>query len=65
MLCRFSIILILAASAIPAVDLNSELFERLEWRNIGPASMGGRITAIRGISGDPDGLRRDGFRRTF
>jgi photosystem II stability/assembly factor-like uncharacterized protein len=52
MLCRFSIILTFAATAIPAADLNSELFERLEWRNIGPASMGGRITAIRGIPGD-------------
>jgi photosystem II stability/assembly factor-like uncharacterized protein len=38
---------------MPAADLNSELFERLEWRNIGPATMGGRITAIRGIPGDP------------
>jgi photosystem II stability/assembly factor-like uncharacterized protein len=53
MLGRFSILLTLAATATPAADLNSELFERLEWRNIGPATMGGRITAIRGIPGDP------------
>lgn len=53
MLGRFSIILTLAAGAISAADLNSELFERLEWRNIGPANMGGRITAVRGIPGDP------------
>jgi hypothetical protein len=43
----------LASGALLAADLNSELFERLEWRNIGPASMGGRVTAIRGIPGDP------------
>ena len=46
-------ILTLAATAIPAADLTSELFERLEWRNIGPASMGGRITSIAGIPGNP------------
>ncbi len=53
MLCRISIILTLSGIVTPAADLNSELFERLEWRNIGPASMGGRITAVRGIPGDP------------
>ena len=52
MLRRF-LILTLTAAAIFAADLNSELFERLEWRNIGPASMGGRVTAVRGIPGDP------------
>src|ERR1700675_859843 len=53
MLCRFSIILTLAATALPAADLNSELFERLEWRYIGPASMGGRITSIAVSPGNP------------
>ena len=50
MLCRFSLILTLAATALSAADLNSELFNRLEWRNIGPASMGGRVTADRAAS---------------
>src|SRR5271169_579488 len=33
--------------------LDSSLFERLEFRNIGPASMGGRITDVEGIPGNP------------
>src|SRR5260370_21761153 len=33
--------------------LDSPLFERLEFRNIGPASMGGRITDVEGIPGNP------------
>ena len=45
--------LALTAGAILAADLNSALFERLEWRNIGPATMGGRITSIAGIPGNP------------
>ena len=53
MLLRLLPALALSASAIFAADLDSALFEKLEWRNIGPASMGGRITAIRGIPGDP------------
>ena len=35
--------------------LDSSLFERLEFRNIGPASMGGRITDVEGIPGNPVG----------
>jgi photosystem II stability/assembly factor-like uncharacterized protein len=57
MLPRISLALALAfALEMPAVfaaDLNSSLFERLEWRNIGPASMGGRVTSIAGIPGNP------------
>ena len=30
---------------------DSALFERLEFRSIGPASMGGRITDVEGIPG--------------
>src|SRR5260370_9713102 len=33
--------------------LDSALFERLEFRSIGPASMGGRITDVEGIPGNP------------
>jgi photosystem II stability/assembly factor-like uncharacterized protein len=29
-------------------------FERLEWRNIGPANMGGRIADIEGVAGNPN-----------
>lgn len=39
------------ATAAPALD--SSLFSRLEFRSIGPASMGGRITDVEGIPGNP------------
>ncbi len=29
-------------------------FERLEWRSIGPANMGGRVADIEGVAGDPN-----------
>ncbi|HYG10974.1 MAG TPA: hypothetical protein VD835_13580, partial [Pyrinomonadaceae bacterium] len=29
-------------------------FERLEWRSIGPANMGGRTADVEGVAGDPD-----------
>ena len=29
-------------------------FERLEWRNIGPANMGGRVADIEGVAGRPE-----------
>ncbi|MGI9166572.1 MAG: VPS10 domain-containing protein [Pyrinomonadaceae bacterium] len=29
-------------------------FERLEWRSIGPANMGGRIADVEGVPGDPN-----------
>jgi photosystem II stability/assembly factor-like uncharacterized protein len=37
-------------------DATTEIksFERLEWRNIGPANMGGRIADIEGVAGRPD-----------
>src|SRR5215469_7109326 len=35
-------------------DLNPSLFERLEYRSIGPASMGGRITDVEGVAGRPE-----------
>ncbi len=45
--------LALTASFLFSADLDSKLFERLEWRNIGPSSMGGRVTSIQGIPGNP------------
>ena len=53
MLRRLLPIFTLTAAAVLAADLDSALFERLEWRNIGPSSMGGRITSIAGIPGNP------------
>ncbi|HVO98241.1 MAG TPA: hypothetical protein VMT15_09255 [Bryobacteraceae bacterium] len=39
------------ASALFAQD--ASLFEKLEFRSIGPASMGGRVTDVEGIPGNP------------
>jgi photosystem II stability/assembly factor-like uncharacterized protein len=33
---------------------DNKIFERLEWRSIGPANMGGRITDIEGVPGNPN-----------
>jgi photosystem II stability/assembly factor-like uncharacterized protein len=38
--------------ARPAVD--ASVFERLEWRSIGPANMGGRTTDVEGVPGNPN-----------
>ncbi len=43
--------LLLLASALFAQD--ASLFNRLEFRSIGPATMGGRMTDIEGIPGNP------------
>ncbi|HSB08780.1 MAG TPA: hypothetical protein VLM38_04675 [Blastocatellia bacterium] len=32
---------------------NATLLANLKWRSIGPANMGGRVTAIEGVAGDP------------
>ena len=34
--------------------LEVKSFERLEWRNIGPANMGGRVADIEGVAGNPN-----------
>lgn len=34
------------------LSVKSDLFQSLEWRNIGPANMGGRITDIEGVPGN-------------
>ncbi|HWW76043.1 MAG TPA: hypothetical protein VNZ44_11625, partial [Pyrinomonadaceae bacterium] len=34
--------------------IETKSFERLEWRNIGPANMGGRVADIEGVAGRPD-----------
>ena len=47
-----------AAPAMPATieDPTTEIksYERLEWRQIGPANMGGRTTDVEGVPGDPN-----------
>ena len=53
MLRRLLLSSALTVATILAADVDSALFERLEWRNIGPSSMGGRITSIAGIPGNP------------
>ena len=35
-------------------SIESKSFERLEWRSIGPANMGGRIADVEGVPGDPN-----------
>lgn len=44
--------LFLSTAALYAASLDSSLFSRLEYRSIGPSSMGGRICDIAGIPGD-------------
>jgi hypothetical protein len=38
----------------PTPGVDAALFENLMWRNIGPAIMGGRLTDIEGVPGNPD-----------
>jgi photosystem II stability/assembly factor-like uncharacterized protein len=54
------IVVLLFAAAAPAVAQNSHTqspdisaLKTLRWRSIGPANMGGRVTDIAGIPGDP------------
>ena len=56
---------VLAATAafslvLTGADLNSALFERLEYRSIGPASMGGRITDVEGVADDDFVVKESG-----
>ena len=44
------------SSPSPAVPTKPPLeaaLDRLEWRSIGPANMGGRIADVEGVPGDP------------
>ncbi len=40
----------------PAPGIDASLFENLTWRNVGPGIMGGRLTDIEGVPGNPDVL---------
>jgi photosystem II stability/assembly factor-like uncharacterized protein len=46
---RFAWVVLIAASAVAQTDLLSTL----QWRSLGPGIMGGRISDIEGIPGDP------------
>jgi len=51
---RFTFAMIAPALMAPALFAqDASLFERLEYRSIGPAAMGGRMTDIEGIPGNP------------
>ena len=54
MTCRLLAAAAAFSFALWSADLNSSLFERLEYRSIGPASMGGRITDVEGVPGRPE-----------
>ncbi|MDQ3907121.1 MAG: glycosyl hydrolase [Acidobacteriota bacterium] len=43
-----------SASPQRPVSEEEKAFSRLEWRNIGPANMGGRIADIQGVPGNPN-----------
>ena len=52
----FTLSLFAQARAGQRADGNSidvKAFERLEWRSIGPANMGGRTSDVEGIPGTP------------
>ncbi|MGH7471108.1 MAG: VPS10 domain-containing protein [Longimicrobiales bacterium] len=42
-----------ATTAAPAPPPQIAALKNLSWRSIGPANMGGRVTAIHGVPGDP------------
>ncbi|MDR3698517.1 MAG: hypothetical protein P4L56_02710 [Candidatus Sulfopaludibacter sp.] len=54
MTCRILAATAAFSFALWSAELNPSLFERLEYRSIGPASMGGRITDIEGVPGRPE-----------
>ena len=42
------------AQAQNGSSIDSKLFERLEWRSIGPCNMGGRTADVEGVPGNPN-----------
>jgi photosystem II stability/assembly factor-like uncharacterized protein len=52
MRCRTLLAFLLFASSTGAEERTSP-FSELEWRNIGPAIMGGRVSDVEGVPGDP------------
>src|ERR1700743_3440582 len=50
---RTSIVFGLIAASVSILAGQDNGLDRLEWRNIGPAAMGGRVSGIEGVPGDP------------
>ncbi|MGQ0764958.1 MAG: VPS10 domain-containing protein [Gemmatimonadota bacterium] len=51
---RFLLLAAVAAAAVPAAPLGSQTpFDNLRFRSIGPAALGGRISDVEGVPGDP------------
>jgi len=48
-----AILLLSIATTAFAQSFDPSILNQLEWRNIGPGSMGGRISAIEGVAGNP------------
>ncbi len=52
----FTSLALVVALAAPAADAGTTPpgpFDHLEWRNLGPANMGGRVADVAGVPGDP------------
>lgn len=43
----------LSCPTVYGQGIETKIFDNLEWRNIGPANMGGRVTDIEGLPGNP------------
>ncbi len=50
----FIAIFIAIVGSVTAEPKEASMLGDLKWRNIGPANMGGRVTAIEGVQGDPN-----------
>ena len=46
----YATVFLILTTSIIAQDSN---FSKMKWRAIGPANMGGRVTAVEGTPGDP------------
>ncbi|HBY60031.1 MAG TPA: xyloglucanase precursor, partial [Solibacterales bacterium] len=42
------------AAALATAQVDVKLFDRLQFRAIGPANMGGRTTDVEGVPGNPN-----------
>ena len=54
MLSRLLVPALAFSFVLSGADLTPALFNKLEYRSIGPASMGGRITDVEGVAGRPE-----------
>lgn len=49
--CSLVLLVLLACTALTATE--ADPFASLQWRNIGPVNMGGRVADVEGVPGDP------------